>query len=141
MKEILGKQLGYNGVINIRCLSMSADGYVTTPDGWPALIADPAFVSGQSTASLSSRQLRGRADGPHDLRAAIAADRWPWPNLDVRARLAPAERHPDEVVVESDPQRLLEQVRAANQVVMSISSAARAPSRPSAPSEPSTSSG
>jgi hypothetical protein len=29
-------------------MSMSADGYVTTPTGWPALIADPAFVSGTS---------------------------------------------------------------------------------------------
>jgi hypothetical protein len=24
---------------------MSADGYVTTPEGWPALTADPPFVS------------------------------------------------------------------------------------------------
>jgi hypothetical protein len=29
-------------------MSMSADGYVTTPDGWPSLTADPAFVSGES---------------------------------------------------------------------------------------------
>jgi hypothetical protein len=29
-------------------MSMSADGYVTTPSGWPALTADPAFVSGRS---------------------------------------------------------------------------------------------
>jgi hypothetical protein len=29
-------------------MSMSADGYVTTPGGWPALTADPAFVSGKS---------------------------------------------------------------------------------------------
>ena len=29
-------------------MSMSADGYVTTPSGWPALTADPAFVPGQS---------------------------------------------------------------------------------------------
>ncbi len=29
-------------------MSMSADGYVTTPDGWPALTADPSFVSGKS---------------------------------------------------------------------------------------------
>jgi hypothetical protein len=29
-------------------MSMSADGYVTTPSGWQALTADPAFVSGQS---------------------------------------------------------------------------------------------
>jgi hypothetical protein len=25
-------------------MSMSADGYVTTPDGWPAQLADPAFT-------------------------------------------------------------------------------------------------
>jgi hypothetical protein len=29
-------------------MSMSADGYVTTLGGWPALTADPAFVSGKS---------------------------------------------------------------------------------------------
>jgi hypothetical protein len=29
-------------------MSMSADGFVTTPDGWPAQLADPAFVSGES---------------------------------------------------------------------------------------------
>ena len=27
-------------------LSTSTDGYVTTPDGWPALLADPSFVPG-----------------------------------------------------------------------------------------------
>ena len=29
-------------------MCMSADGYVTTPDGWPAQLADPAFVPGES---------------------------------------------------------------------------------------------
>src|SRR5512132_4158596 len=29
-------------------MSTSADGYVTTPGGWPAMPADPAFVSGKS---------------------------------------------------------------------------------------------
>jgi hypothetical protein len=29
-------------------MSISADGYVTTPGGWPALTADPAFASGTS---------------------------------------------------------------------------------------------
>lgn len=28
--------------------SISADGYVTTPSGWPALTADPAFVPANS---------------------------------------------------------------------------------------------
>jgi hypothetical protein len=34
-------------------LSTSNDGYVTTPDGWPALLADPSFLPGESTASAS----------------------------------------------------------------------------------------
>ncbi|HEY7429666.1 MAG TPA: hypothetical protein VH641_02920 [Streptosporangiaceae bacterium] len=29
-------------------MGISADGYVTTPAGWPAQTADPAFVPGQS---------------------------------------------------------------------------------------------
>jgi len=29
-------------------LSISADGYVTTPSGWPAQLADPTFVPGES---------------------------------------------------------------------------------------------
>ena len=104
--------------MNIRTrLSMSADGYVTTPDGWPALIADPAFVSGQSHGfpefqASCEAVLMGRTT----FEPAIAADRWPWPNLDVfvLGSHRPSGT-PDEVVVESDPQRLLEQVRAANQ--------------------------
>jgi hypothetical protein len=39
--------MSYHMQIRTR-FSISADGYVTTPDGWPSLIADPAFVSGQS---------------------------------------------------------------------------------------------
>jgi dihydrofolate reductase len=104
--------------MNIRTrLSMSADGYVTTPDGWPALIADPAFVSGQSHGFPEFQQsceavLMGRTT----FEPAIEADRWPWPNLDVfvLGSHRPSGT-PDEVVVESDPQRLLEKVRAANQ--------------------------
>ena len=104
--------------MNIRTrLSMSADGYVTTPDGWPALIADPAFVSGQSHGfpefqASCEAVLMGRTT----FEPAITSDRWPWPNLDVfvLGSHRPSGT-PDEVVVESDPQRLLEKVRAANQ--------------------------
>jgi hypothetical protein len=36
-------------------MSMSADGYVTTPAGWPSLVADPVFVPGpRVTVSASS---------------------------------------------------------------------------------------
>lgn len=104
--------------MNIRTrLSMSADGYVTTPDDWPALIADPAFVSGQSHGfpefqASCEAVLMGRTT----FEPAITSDRWPWPNLDVfvLGSHRPSGT-PDEVVVESDPQRLLEKVRAANQ--------------------------
>ncbi len=104
--------------MNIRTrLSMSVDGYVTTPDGWPALIADPAFVSGQSHGfpefqASCEAVLMGRTT----FEPAITSDRWPWPNLDVfvLGSHRPSGT-PDEVVVESDPQRLLEKVRAANQ--------------------------
>ena len=46
---------------------------------------------------------------------AITADRWPWADLDVfvLASRRPSGT-PDRVVVDSDPRRLLEKVRAAN---------------------------
>jgi len=47
---------------------------------------------------------------------ALTADRWPWPDLDVfvlASRRPPGT--PDHVVCESDRERLLERLRAANQ--------------------------
>src|SRR4051794_19598453 len=97
-------------------LSTSADGYVTTPGGWPALTADPAFVSGQSHGIQEflagcEAALMGRTT----FEPALANDRWPWPGLDVfvLASRRP-EGTPDDVVVESDPARLLERIRSAN---------------------------
>ena len=98
-------------------LSMSADGYVTTPDGWPSLIADPAFASGESHGFPEFQKtceavLMGRTT----FEPAITNDRWPWPDLDVfvlGSHRPPGT--PDDVVVDSDPERLLEKLRAANQ--------------------------
>jgi dihydrofolate reductase len=46
---------------------------------------------------------------------ALGADRWPWPDLDVFVLGSrPPAGTPDHVVVDSDPTRLLEKVRAAN---------------------------
>jgi dihydrofolate reductase len=97
-------------------MSMSADGYVTTPSGWPALTADPAFVSGQSHGIREfldgcEAALMGRTT----FEPALNNDRWPWPNLNVfvlGSRRPPGT--PDHVVVDSDPARLLEKLRAAN---------------------------
>src|SRR5262245_34781151 len=97
-------------------MSMSADGYVTTPDGWPALLADPTFVSGQSHGIrefLADKEaaLMGRTT----FEPALTTPRWPWPNLTVfvlGSRRPPGT--PDAVVVDSDPTRLLEKLRAAS---------------------------
>jgi dihydrofolate reductase len=97
-------------------LCISADGYVTTPDGWPAQLADPAFVSGQSHGIREfldgcEAALMGRPT----FEPALSADRWPWPNLDVFVLGSRRpEGTPDHVVTDSDPVRLLEKVRAAN---------------------------
>jgi dihydrofolate reductase len=98
-------------------MSMSADGFVTTPGGWPALTADPAFVSGKSHGIAEfldgcEAALMGRAT----FEPALTNDRWPWPRLNVfvlASQRPPGT--PDHVVSDSDPARLLEQLRAANQ--------------------------
>jgi dihydrofolate reductase len=97
--------------------SMSADGYVTTPDGWPSLVADPAFVSGQSHGWPEFQQsceavLMGRTT----FEPALTADRWPWPNLDVFVLASHRpEGTPEHVVTDSDPERLLERLQESNQ--------------------------
>jgi dihydrofolate reductase len=94
----------------------SADGYVTTPDGWPVQLADPTFVRGQSYGFPEFQKSCDAAlMGRTTFEPALTADRWPWPNLDVfvLASRRPAGT-PDDVVVESDPTLLLDRVRAAN---------------------------
>src|SRR5882724_3283617 len=97
-------------------MSMSADGYVTTPGGWPALTADPAFVSGESHGIQEflggcEAALMGRAT----FEPALTNERWPWPDLNVfvlASQRPPGT--PDHVVSDSDPARLLEKLRAAS---------------------------
>ena len=97
-------------------MSMSADGYVTTPSGWPALTADPAFVSGRSHGIQEFLEgCEAALMGRTTFEPALINDRWPWPNLEVfvLASHRPAGT-PDHVVTDSDPMRLLERLRAAN---------------------------
>jgi dihydrofolate reductase len=95
----------------------SIDGYLTRPDGLPVQLADPSFVPGQSHGfpefqSGVEAVLMGRTT----FEPALGSDRWPWPGLDafVLGSRRP-EGTPEDVVVESDPERLLEKLRAANQ--------------------------
>jgi dihydrofolate reductase len=97
-------------------MCMSVDGYVTTPDGWPSQLADPAFVAGES---YGFPEFQERCDavlmGRTTFEPALGAERWPWPDLDVFVvGSRRPEGTPDHVVVESDPARLLEKVRTAN---------------------------
>src|SRR4051794_11077884 len=72
-------------IMQIRArMSMSADGFVTTPAGWPSLTADPAFVSGESHGIREfldgcEAALMGRTT----FEPALTNARWPWPGLDV----------------------------------------------------------
>jgi hypothetical protein len=91
-------------------MCISADGYVTTADGWPVQLADPAFVPGESYGfpqfqKLSDAVLMGRTT----FEPALGAERWPWPDLDafVLGSHRPAGT-PDHVVIDSAPERLLE---------------------------------
>jgi dihydrofolate reductase len=98
-------------------MSMSADGYVTTPSGWPALTADPAFVPGETHGIREFLEdceaaLMGRVT----FEPALTNNRWPWPDLNVfvLASHRPSGT-PDHVVTDSDPARLLEKLSDANQ--------------------------
>ena len=98
-------------------MSMSADGFVTTPSGWPALTADPAFVSGESHGIRDfldgcEAALMGRTT----FEPALSNERWPWPTLNVFVLASQRpDGTPDHVVVDGDPARLLAKLRAANQ--------------------------
>jgi hypothetical protein len=59
-------------------LSINADGYVATQDGWPPLVRDPQFVSGQSHGFPAFQErceavLMGRTT----FEPALGHDRWP----------------------------------------------------------------
>jgi dihydrofolate reductase len=97
-------------------LCVTADGYVTTPNGWPPQVVDPAHLPGESHGireflANCEAALMGRTT----FEPALTNDRWPWPDLDVfvLGSARPAGT-PDHVTVDSDPARLLEQLRATN---------------------------
>jgi dihydrofolate reductase len=97
-------------------LAISADGYVTTPDGWPAQTADPAFAPGSSHGIQEFLEGKEAAlMGAATFALALPVTRWPWPNLDVFVLGSQRpEGTPDDVVYEADPETLLARVRETN---------------------------
>jgi hypothetical protein len=60
--------------------SISADGYVTTPDAWPPLVRDPQFVSGRSHGFPEfQKRCEAVLMGRTTFEPALGNDRWPWP--------------------------------------------------------------
>jgi dihydrofolate reductase len=102
--------------VNIRTrMCTSLDGFITTPDGLPAQLADPNF-SPESYGFVDFQQtcdavLMGRTT----FEPALGAPQWPWAELDVfvLGSKRPAGT-PDHVVVDDDPARLLERVQQSN---------------------------
>ena len=93
----------------------SLDGYISNADGLPVQLSDPEW----DPEAYGFVELQSNCDavlmGITTLGPAIDAEPWPWSDVDVF--VLGSERPPgipDEVVVEGDPDRLLEQVREAN---------------------------
>jgi dihydrofolate reductase len=96
-------------------MCISVDGYVTTPDGWPAQLADPSFSPERYGFVEFQRTLDAVLMGRTTFEPALGAERWPWPDLDVfvLGSHRPAGT-PDHVTVDDDPAWLLDKIRAAN---------------------------
>jgi dihydrofolate reductase len=93
----------------------SLDGYISDADGLPVQLSDREF----DPEAYGFVELQNECDavlmGITTFGPALNADPWPWEGADVF--VLGSERPPDtpdHVVVESDPERLLERVREAN---------------------------
>jgi dihydrofolate reductase len=96
-------------------MCISLDGYISNPDGLPVQLSDPEF----DPEAYGFVELQSACDavlmGITTLGPAIDADPWPWSDVDVF--VLGSERPPgipEAVVVDGDPDRLLERVREAN---------------------------
>jgi len=98
-------------------IGVSLDGYISTPDGWPAIRTSPDFESGRSHGHPEfiagcGAVVMGRAT----FEPAVGSSHWPWPDLRVfvlTSRPLP-EGTPSHVVAAGKPEELLELMRAAD---------------------------
>jgi dihydrofolate reductase len=94
----------------------SLDGYISTPDGLPVQLADPEF----DPEAYGFVEFQAKSDavlmGHTTLMPALeVADQWPWSDVDVFVLASERpDGTPNDVVIESDPEVLLERVRQAN---------------------------
>ena len=93
----------------------SLDGYISNADGLPVQLSDSEF----DPEAYGFVEFQANSDavlmGHTTLMPALeVADQWPWSDVEVFVLSSERpEGTPDEVVIESDPERLLEQIREA----------------------------
>ena len=91
----------------------SLDGYISNSDGLPVQLSDSEF----DPEAYGFVEFQANSDavlmGHTTLMPALeVADQWPWSDVEVFVLSSERpEGTPDEVVIESDPERLLEQIR------------------------------
>lgn len=96
-------------------MCVSLDGYVTTPDGWPVQLADPEW----SPEAYGFREFQASCEavlmGRTTFEPALGAETWPWGDLGVFVLGSQRpEGTPGHVVVDHQPERLLERIRDTN---------------------------
>jgi len=97
-------------------MCISLDGCISNAGGLPVQLSDPDFDPEAYGFVELQRTCDAVLMGRTTLMPALeVADRWPWSDVDVfvLASERPAGT-PDDVVVDGDPERLLERVREAN---------------------------
>src|SRR2546423_14968967 len=118
-------------------MCMSLDGYVTTPDGRPAQLADPAW----SPETFGFRDFQASSDavlmGRTTFEPALGADEWPWADLQVfvLGSHRPAGT-PDHVVVDGTRHGCWRRFGRRTPAATCISSAGPPRTRPSHPPAP-----
>jgi dihydrofolate reductase len=98
-------------------IGVSVDGFISSADGLPAILAMPGFASGVSHGHPEfiadcSAVVMGRTT----FEPALGSPDWPWPDLQVfvlTKRPLP-EGTPADVVSAADPSTLLKLMRSAN---------------------------
>ena len=98
-------------------IGVSLDGYISTPDGYPAILTSPDFVSGKSHGHPEFIAECGAVVmGRNTFVPALGSPSWPWPNLQVFVLTSsplPPEA-PADVVTAGTPQELLKLMRGAD---------------------------
>ena len=93
----------------------SLDGYVATPDGRPAQLAEPSWDPERYGFRDFQAECGAVLMGRTTFEPALGAPSWPWAGVGVYVLASGRPPGtPDDVVVESDPERLLARLRDTN---------------------------